>query len=1077
MSAGEDVDIQVDFKTQDLPSDASYRIAYTVNGMTFDSPYITYGAGDTGTVGWYYHDGYVIATPGVNQVTVTVDPDESVPETSYADNTISFNFTASLPTVNYLTYSVSQIRAAYRIDDIPDFDGETPDGTGQTIGIVDAFNDPSIITDLDGFDEAMNMTTNTSPTLYQAYGPATSILTVFNQDGTNITNDIADSGEDGVPGFDDGSWQLEETLDVEWAHAIAPGAHIDLIECNSEDDLFTGATTAGQLPGVTVVSMSWIFGESDWSDGSAEAGYDANTFVTASGHPGVTFLASTGDGGTPGGYPAFSPNVVAVGATELTMNGDSYGSETAWSFPAPSTLDNGSGSYSQSGSWAPGSGGFSGTFSTAAGGSDSTAEWTTSITSSEEGWLGGVEVSATWVPGAGNATNATYQIYDGSPESGTLLDTVSVDQTVAPQGTADGNTQFQELGDYYPQSGTITVVLDAGSANGSVVADAVGIAPAWATAGGQSQYESEPAYQLPVQSTGFRTTPDVSFNGSSNSGVTCFENGRLNYDYYGTSLSSPCWAGLIAIVDQGRVEEGASVLDSAADPMQTLEALYSLPSSDFHEITTGYNGLFAAGPSYNELTGLGSPIANLLVPDLVSYDTAGTQLVITAEPPSSVTAGSEFGLTVSVENGSGDVLTNYSGDVTITLASNPGTGTLGGTFALPVTNGTASFSDLTLDTAGMGYTLRASSSGLASLVTSAFNVTPAAAYKLVLSTEPSSTATAGQAFSTQPVVEEEDQYGNIETTDDSTDVTVSLESGLGPLEGTAMVTLSAGVAVFSNLADNKAESITLLFQSGSLKAATSSGVDVSAAAPFQLVIETQPSSVATAGQAFLVQPVILEEDQYGNIETTDNYTVVTVSLSSGTGPLQGTASVTVSDGEASFANLADDKAETIKLVFESSGLTPATSGAIVVSPAAAYRLVIETKPSSAATAGQAFAIQPVIEEEDQYGNIETSDNSTVISVSLESGVGPLQGTNTATVSSGAASFSGLADNLAETITLIFKSGSLKSAISSSINVSAAAAFPVDHRNTTFDDGHGRAGILDSAGHRGRGSVRQPRDER
>ncbi len=767
--------------------------------------------------------------------------------------------------------------------------------------------------------------------------------------------------------------------------------------------------------------------------------YDSSTFVTPSGHPGVTFLASSGDGGTPGGYPAFSPNVVAVGATELTMNGDSYGSETAWSFPTPRTLDNGSGSYSQFGSWASGSGGFSGTFSSAVGGSNSTAEWTTSIGSSDEGWEGGTEVSATWVPDPGNATNATYEIYDGSAASGTLLDTVTVDQTKAPQGTVDGDTQFQELGDYYPESGTITVVLSANSANGSVVADAVGIAPAWATAGGESQYESEPAYQFPVQSTGSRMTPDVSFDGSDNSGVTCYQNGRLEYDYYGTSLSSPCWAGIIAIANQGRVASGGTVFNSTTDPMQTLEALYSLPSSDFHEITSGYNGLFA-GPGYDELTGLGSPIANLLVPDLVSYDTGAMQLVITAEPNSNVTAGSEFGLTVSVENISGDVLSSYSGEVTITLANNPGSGTLGGTLTLAVTNGMASFSDLTLDTAGTGYTLRASSSGLASLVTSPFNVTPAAAFRLVVSTEPSAPATAGQAFSTQPVIEEEDQYGNIETSDDSTVVTASLESGVGPLEGTAMVRLSKGVAVFSSLADDTAETITLIFKSGILQSATSSPITVSAATPSQLVIEIEPSSAATAGQAFLIQPVIIEEDQYGNIETTDDSTVVTVSLSSGTGPLQGTASVTVSDGVASFANLADNKAETITLIFKSSGLTSAASGEIAVSPATANRLVIETKPSSAATAGQAFEIQPVIEEEDQYGNVETSDNSTVVSVSLESGVGPLQGTNTATVSAGVASFSNLADNQAEAITLIFKSGSLKPAISSSINVSAAAPF-------------------------------------
>ena len=79
-----------------------------------------------------------------------------------------------------------------------------------------------------------------------------------------------------------------------------------------------------------------------------------------------------------------------------------------------------------------------------------------------------------------------------------------------------------------------------------------------------------------------------------------------------------------------------------------------------------------------------------------------------------------------------------------------------------------------------------------------------------------------------------------------------------------------------------------------------------------------------------------------------------------------------SGGVATFTNLADDKAETISLEFTGGGLTPATSERSSSSPAAASQLVIHTQPSSTATAGQAFATQPVIDEEDQFGNIETA---------------------------------------------------------------------------------------------------------
>jgi hypothetical protein len=623
---GEAVYVQANFTTQDLPSTASYRVGYTVNGLTLDSGSLNWGAGSSETGSWYAYWGSFLATPGTNQVTVTVDPDHSVAETSYADNTLSFTFEAFSPVVGSLSYTVAQIRAAYGINSIPNFGSAAADGSGQTMAIVDAYNDPSILTDLDGFDQAMSLTTTASQTLYQQYGPASSFLTVYNQSGTDITASIATSGQNGVPGQDPtGSSEVEETLDVEWAHAIAPGAHIDLIECNGGgnfEGLFSGAATAAELPGVTVVSMSWSWSEGNWSgsNGSGELAYDANTFVTPSGHPGITFLASIGDGGTPGGYPALSPNVVAVGGTELAVNNDTYGSESGWSFPIPRTLNNGGGSYSQTGSWTAQTGGFSGSYSTAAAGSDSAATWSTSLSSSDQGWVGGTEVSATWMPMAGNATNATYQIYDGTATTGTLLATVTVDQTKAPVGIGDDNTAFQELGDYYPQSGTLTVVLSANAANGTVVADAVGIAPAWATGGGQSQYEPEPAYQNAFQNTGYRTTPDVSFDASDESGVTCYQNGGFGYDYFGTSLSSPCWAGLIAIADQGRVANGSIPFNSAANPVQTLQALYSLPASDFYPITSGYNGILA-GAGYDEVTGRGSPIANLLIPDLVNYGT------------------------------------------------------------------------------------------------------------------------------------------------------------------------------------------------------------------------------------------------------------------------------------------------------------------------------------------------------------------------------------------------------------------------------------------------------------------------
>ena len=115
---------------------------------------------------------------------------------------------------------------------------------------------------------------------------------------------------------------------MEWAHAIAPVANILLVEASSASfsDLLTAVDYARNAAGVVAVSMSWGGGEF-----SGESGYDGY-FTTPSGHGGVTFVAASGDSGAPVGYPAISPNVVAVGGTTLSLGaGGNYLSESGWS--------------------------------------------------------------------------------------------------------------------------------------------------------------------------------------------------------------------------------------------------------------------------------------------------------------------------------------------------------------------------------------------------------------------------------------------------------------------------------------------------------------------------------------------------------------------------------------------------------------------------------------------------------------------------------------------------------------------------------------------------------------------------
>jgi len=196
------------------------------------------------------------------------------------------------------------MRRFYSADNI-NFNGVPGDGRGMTIAIVDAFDAPSVWPNLQQFDAYYNLP---DPPSFQ----------VMNQFGqlNNLPNPDAPGG-----------WGVESNLDVQWAHAMAPLANIVLVEAQSDftDDLFQGVTTAANLPNVVCVSMS--FGASEFG---GESGSDT-IFTTPSGHNGVTFVAATGDRGTPGTYPAFSPNVVAVGGTAITYNTDgSYVSESAW---------------------------------------------------------------------------------------------------------------------------------------------------------------------------------------------------------------------------------------------------------------------------------------------------------------------------------------------------------------------------------------------------------------------------------------------------------------------------------------------------------------------------------------------------------------------------------------------------------------------------------------------------------------------------------------------------------------------------------------------------------------------------
>jgi hypothetical protein len=195
------------------------------------------------------------------------------------------------------SYTPAQIGQAYQFNQVL-FDGIAGNGAGETIAIVDAYDDPNIQSDLNTFDSQFNL-------------PAITITKLNENGGTT------------VPSTDPtGGWEVEESLDVEWAHAMAPAANILLVEASSSstNDLLTGVNYAAAH--ANVVSMSW--GAPEFS---SQTSYDSD-FIKA----GVAFVASSGDDGAPVSWPAASPNVLAVGGTALALStSGTWSSEVGWS--------------------------------------------------------------------------------------------------------------------------------------------------------------------------------------------------------------------------------------------------------------------------------------------------------------------------------------------------------------------------------------------------------------------------------------------------------------------------------------------------------------------------------------------------------------------------------------------------------------------------------------------------------------------------------------------------------------------------------------------------------------------------
>ncbi len=226
-------------------------------------------------------------------------------------------FTCQAPGAPVRCYSPSQIRVAYDIKRVLDSGDK---GQGSTIVIIDAFQSPTLQHDVDLFSKVFGIL----PTKVHIIAP--NGLTPFNP------NDPSQVG-----------WAGEITLDVEWAHAIAPAATIDLVlaPSNQDADLLSVTQYAVAHNLGTVISQS--FGEAEPCADPNLLAQEHALFAQAV-QQGITIFASSGDQGAAqptcngssfflsASTPASDPNVTGVGGTYLNANpqtGEYYG-ESAW---------------------------------------------------------------------------------------------------------------------------------------------------------------------------------------------------------------------------------------------------------------------------------------------------------------------------------------------------------------------------------------------------------------------------------------------------------------------------------------------------------------------------------------------------------------------------------------------------------------------------------------------------------------------------------------------------------------------------------------------------------------------------
>jgi hypothetical protein len=473
----------------------------------------------------------------------------------------------------------------------------------------------------------------------------------------------------------------------------------------------------------------------------------------------------------------------------------------------------------------------------------------------------------------------------------------------------------------------------------------------------------------------------------------------------------------------------------------------------------GGSAAFAAGSSVTGVTFAGSTsTGNATASWTVGFATSNGNGAL--GPGSTITAtfNSAFDEPLSPNVSLGTGFTNCSATaaapasqdvVTVTLANSGGTCVLNKNTTAALT--IAGITNAAVGSYNSGFSVATSSDTVATSFTGTLTMSVGQPARLVFTQQPAG-AGSGTAFTTQPKVTVQDAGGNTVTGDTST-VTLSITSGTpvsggpGALTGCSSVR-SVGVSTFSGCKINTAGTAYQLHAvDGSLTAADSAAFNVTSGPATQLAFTTAPPATGTAGSALSTFRVSVE-DATGDTVTTGSGSTDTITLSIASGPSGGTfnggtTSVAALAGVATFSGVVSNTAGSYTLTASDTtaghtGFTTATSGAIVISPGAASKLVFVQGPSSV-SAGSTMSPAITVQLQDSTGNAVTTSG---VSVTLAVSAGVVDaGASATTNTSGRATFSGVVIQTAAVgLTMTASASGLTSApTSAAFNVTVAVS--------------------------------------